>query len=91
MQQAIIRANIDPYLCQYMVSAGHNELTHWSWDKMAYFLLTIFSNAFPWRILNIFIQIVLKTIGQFGFGIEQAIITWTNDNPGQWRIYQGWF
>ena len=31
MQQAITCANVDPDLCRYMASLGHNELT-WQWS-----------------------------------------------------------
>ena len=46
------------YKHQWTVTKGHNELTHWGWDKMAAFSQTTLSNAFSWmKILEFRLKI----------------------------------
>ena len=47
-QQTITWANVDPVLYCYMVSPGHNGLTHWGRDKMDAISQTTCSSAFSW-------------------------------------------
>ena len=58
-----IWANVDPDLCRYMVAPGHNELTHWGWDKMSAILhMTFFKCIFLNKRSLIFTEISLKFI-----------------------------
>ena len=55
-QQVITWANVDPDTCCHMVPLGHNDLTHWGWNKIKNILQT-FSKAY---ILTKIIQLWFK-------------------------------
>ena len=56
--QLITWANVDPDLGRYMVSLGHNNLTHWSLGDVAVFLIEQYPNSFQqlpsWALLAVF-------------------------------------
>ena len=46
-------------ICHHMASLGHNELTHWGWDRIAV-IVNLFSNGFLWMKIHEF-QLVCST------------------------------
>ena len=94
-QQTIARANVDPYLCCQLASLGHNELTHWRWDRMACIWQKTFSSAFPWMktfwILNTvstkYVPLGLIDSVAAWLGVEQATSHYLNNDDHHDLVY----
>ena len=69
--------NVDPDLCHHMASLGHNELTHWGWDKMTTIFQTTLSDVFFfYGNYCILFQISLKIISEGIINIKSALVQW---------------